>query len=155
MAWDHYNRLEAREEKSGNDENQALEAHTRKGNIKKEDNPHRNFQKTQKIQKDYSSYKCYILQKMGHIVRNCPHTKDHIRKGKYKTHHSHATEDDEPIQKKEKEDDSSEEYVLISSLTGIVTHGSDTWIIDSGASNKMSGYKVLFQNWFKRIHLIR
>jgi hypothetical protein len=42
---------------------------------------------------------------------------------------------------KEKEDDSSEEYVLISTLIGIVTHGSDTWLIDSGASKHMAGYK--------------
>ena len=35
----------------------------------------------------------------------------------------------------------SEEYVLISSLTGEITHGSDTWLIDSGASKHMTGHK--------------
>jgi hypothetical protein len=30
---------------------------------------------------------------------------------------------------------------LISSLTGTVTHGSDTWLIDSGASKHMTSYK--------------
>jgi hypothetical protein len=29
----------------------------------------------------------------------------------------------------------------MSTLTGIVTHGSDTWIIDSGSSKYMTGYK--------------
>ena len=78
---------------------------------------------------------------MGHISRNCLHAKDQIRKGKYKRHHAHAAEDDEPIQNKEKEDYSSEEYVLISSLTGTITHGSGTWLIDSGASKNMTSYK--------------
>ena len=41
-------------------------------------------------------------------------------------HHAHAAEDDEHDHEKTKEEDSSEEYVLISSLTGTVTHGSDT-----------------------------
>jgi hypothetical protein len=57
-------RLAAREEKLGNDENQELVAHTRKGKSRKEDHPHKKFQKTQNTQKDYSSYKCYIFQKM-------------------------------------------------------------------------------------------
>jgi hypothetical protein len=75
---------------------------------------------------------------MGHIARNCPHSKDQVRKGTYKRHHVHAAEDDEPDRKKAGGDDSSEEYVLISALTGTVTHGSDTWLIDSGASKHMT-----------------
>jgi hypothetical protein len=30
---------------------------------------------------------------------------------------------------------------LISALTGTVTHGSDTWLVDSGASKDMTDYK--------------
>ena len=30
---------------------------------------------------------------------------------------------------------------MISTLTGIITHGSDTWLVDSGASKHMIGYK--------------
>jgi hypothetical protein len=30
---------------------------------------------------------------------------------------------------------------LISALIGTVTHGSDTWLVDSGASKHMTGYK--------------
>jgi hypothetical protein len=33
---------------------------------------------------------------------------------------------------------------LISALTGTVTHGSDTWLIDSGASKHMTCYKDSF-----------
>ena len=43
------------------------------------------------------------------------------------------------------EDSSSEdEYVLISALTGNITHGSDDWLIDSGASKHMTGFKESF-----------
>ena len=38
-------------------------------------------------------------------------------------------------------EDSSEEYVLISDLTGEITHGSDTWIIDSVASKHRTIHK--------------
>ena len=34
-----------------------------------------------------------------------------------------------------------DEYVLISALTCTVTHGNDTWLVDSGASKHMTGYK--------------
>ena len=78
---------------------------------------------------------------MGNIARNCPLIKDHIRKGKNKRYYSNATEDDEPIQKRERKDDSDEEYALISTLTRTVTHGNDTWLVDSGASKNMTGYK--------------
>jgi hypothetical protein len=81
---------------------------------------------------------------MEHIAINCPHSKDQGRKGKYKRKHVHDVENDEPNQKRAKEDYSSEEYVLISTLTGTVTHGSDTWLIDSGASKHMTSYKDSF-----------
>jgi hypothetical protein len=39
-----------------------------------------------------------------------------------------------------KQDESSvEDYVLISALTGTVTHGSDTWLINNGTSKHMIG----------------
>ena len=63
-------------------------------------------------------------------------------------HHAHATEDDEPSRKRsryESEDSSSEdEYVLISALIGNITHGSDDWLIDSGAYKHMMGFKESF-----------
>ena len=57
-------------------------------------------------------------------------------------HHAHAAKDDEPSRKRsryESEDSSSkDEYVLISALTGNISHGSDEWLIDSGASKLMT-----------------
>ena len=56
---------------------------------------------------------------------------------------AHATEDsDQEVEEEAKKDeDSSEEYVLISSLIGSVSPGNDTFLIDSGASKHMIGYK--------------
>jgi hypothetical protein len=78
---------------------------------------------------------------MGHIARNYPLKKEQARKGQNKRHHARVIEDDEPTQKRTKDYDSSEEHVLISALTGTVTHGSDTWLVDSGASKHMNSYK--------------
>ena len=49
-------RLEAREEKLGNEENQALTVHARKGKNKVEDRPPKKFQKHQKNQKKQRDY---------------------------------------------------------------------------------------------------
>jgi hypothetical protein len=71
-------RLEAREEKLGNDY-QALAEHARKGKRRKGDHPPKKFQKSrksQKTQKYYSSYKCLCFQNMGHMKINCPLMKE-------------------------------------------------------------------------------
>ena len=75
--------------------------------------------------------------------------KDKIKKkGNKRRHHSHAAEDDEPSKKRtryESEDSSSdEEYVLISALRGNITHRSNDWLIDSGASKHMTRLKESF-----------
>ena len=80
--------------------------------------------------RDLSSIRCFTCDEKGHISRNCPRNKDGSQNKKnYKIrHHDHATEDDEPSNKRvkqEREDSSSdEEYVLISFLMGTITHGS-------------------------------
>lgn len=137
-------RLEAIEEKLGNEKNQALIAHARKGKNKVEDHPPRKFHKYQKHQKkkrDYSTIRCYNCQKVGHIARHCPLVRDQIKKGRNKRHHANTTEDEEPIQKRERNNDSDDKYILISSLTGTITHVNDTWLVYSGASKHMTGYK--------------
>ena len=68
-------------------------------------------------------------------------------------HHAHTAEDDEPPRKRFKQEtkdsSSDKEYVLISSLTGNVTHGSDDWLIDSGASKHMTRFKESFVKLYK------
>ena len=48
-------------------------------------------------------------------------------------------------------DDSSsdEEYVLISALTKTISHGSNDWLIDSGSSKHMAGFKESFMRLSK------
>jgi hypothetical protein len=56
-------RFVAREEKLGEEKNQALAAHIRKGKRKKEIHSHKKphgLQKTHKFKKDFSSYRCFI-----------------------------------------------------------------------------------------------
>ena len=70
------------------------------------------------------------------------------RKSK-RRHHAHTAEDGDPPRKRvkqESEESSSEdEYVMISALTGTLTHGSKDWLIDSGASKHMTGFKESFE----------
>ena len=66
------------------------------------------------------------------------------KKNSKRIHHAHTAEDDDPPRKIVKQE-SEDEYVLISSLTGTVTHGSKDWIIDSGASKHMTGFKESFE----------
>jgi hypothetical protein len=75
---------------------------------------------------------------MGHIAKNCPYRREEYNK-RNKRHHSHTIEDEEPPTKMIKEQ--IEDYVLISSLSGSVPPGEDTWLIDSGASKHMTGQR--------------
>ena len=79
---------------------------------------------------------------MGHISINFPLKEEQLKK-RNKSFQAHAAEDDDQEdEKRTKEDeDSYEEYVLISALMGSVSHGSDTWLVDSGASKHMTCYK--------------
>ena len=67
--------------------------------------------------------------------------RDQIKNERNKRHHANAAEDEEPSQKKERNNNSDNEYSLISALTGTVTHGNDTWLVDSGVSKHMTSYK--------------
>ena len=90
------------------------------------------------------------IDERGHYARDCPKNKSdsHKKKENKKRHHAHTVEDDEPLRKRVKEESeyssSNEEYVLISTLSGIVTHGRNDWLIDSGASNHMTRFKESF-----------
>ena len=79
---------------------------------------------------------------MGHISINCPMREDQLKK-KNKRFQAHTVEDnDQEEEERTKEDEESyEEYVLISTLTGSVSLGNDTWLVDSGASKHMIGYQ--------------
>ena len=92
--------------------------------------------------KNLPKFICYTCDERGHYARDCPKNKNSSlkKKGNKRRHHAHAAEDDEPSTKRIKQESvdssSDEEYVLISALTGIITHASNDWLIDSGALNK-------------------
>jgi hypothetical protein len=75
---------------------------------------------------------------MAHIAKNCPAKREEYKK-RNKRNHAHTVEDEEPPTKMIKEH--IKDYVLISSLSGSVTPSEDTWLIDSGASNHMTGQR--------------
>ena len=91
---------------------------------------------------------CYTCDEAGHYAKNFPKKPKLTNRSNKRRHHAHAAEDDEPSKKRtryESEDSSSEdEYVLISALTGNITHGSDDCLIDSGTSKHMTGFKEFF-----------
>jgi hypothetical protein len=81
---------------------------------------------------------------MGHIAKNCPTRREECKKRNKKIHHAHADEDDEPPNKLTKKE--IEDYVLFLALSGSVTPGEDTWLIDSGASKHMTDQKDILSN---------
>ena len=133
----------------GADDYQALTAHQKKDRSKGEDHPHKTSKRFQKnrSQRDYSNLRCFTCDEKGHFAKHYPRNKGSTRTNKKKRHHAHTAEDDEPISKGTSEDSSSdEEYVLISAIIGIVTHGRNYWLVDSGGSKHMTGYKYSLIN---------
>ena len=87
------------------------------------------------IKRDPSNVRSYTCDENGHFARDCPINK--------RWHHAHVAMDDEPTNKRfrREKDDSHEEYVLISTLIRTIPHISNDWLVDSGASKHMMGYK--------------
>ena len=121
--------IEALEEKMGS-EDQALMVHSKshsKSNKRRSHSSRGKHSHKDNTRKDLSRIICYTCDEGGHYARNYP-KKQNKKKSNKRRHHAHAAEDDEPSKKRtryESEDSSSEdEYVLISALTGNITHGS-------------------------------
>jgi hypothetical protein len=83
--------------------------------------------------KDNSKIQCFKCDKYGHVSRNCP------TRNKGRQHASTSNVDPEPHQRDE--DIKDESFFFISSLSGTVLRDNDIWLIDSGASRHMLGYK--------------
>ena len=94
--------------------------------------------------RDRSKFIFYTYDQKGNFSRDCPRNKSsfHKKKGNKRRQHAHAIEDDEPSTKRNRQDSddssSDEEYVLIFALMGTITHVSNDWLIDSGASKHMT-----------------
>ena len=75
---------------------------------------------------------------MEYIAKNFPARREEYKKIN-KRHHAHTVEDEKSPTKMIKEQ--IKDYVLISSLSGSVSPGEDTWLIDSVASKHMTGQR--------------
>ena len=131
-------------------EDQALIVHSKKSKRRPHYPKGKDSHLGENNRRDISKLRCYTCDERGHFAKDCPNNKVHSqnKKGNKRRHHAHVAEDDEPSKKKtkyESEDSSNDDqYVLISALMGNITHGSIDWLIDSGASNHMKGFKKSF-----------
>jgi hypothetical protein len=73
---------------------------------------------------------------MGHFAKFFLARKEEYKR-KQKRLHAHVAEDEEPPAKMMSEE--IKDHVLISTLSGSVTLGEDSWLIDSGAFKHMAG----------------
>ena len=139
----------------GADDDKSLIAHAKKDRSKRDDHPQKRpkiFQNNHRSQRDYSSIRCYACDEKCRFATYFPKTKTSTRTNKKKRHHPHTVEYDEPTNKRtRKYYASDEQYVLILALTGTVTHGSNDWLVDSGASKHMTQYKKYFINLSKHV----
>jgi hypothetical protein len=82
--------------------------------------------------KDISRIQCFKCHKYGHIAINCPTRK------KGRQHASIVDVDSEPPHRDEVKD---EVFLFTSALSSTVPIDSDIWLINSGASRNMTGYR--------------
>ena len=131
-------------------EDQALTVQSKKPRSSHHRSKYSHQRNNSRKPRDKSKFISYTCDERGHFARDCPKNKSrsHKEKGNERRHHAHVAEDDEPSTKRNKQDSddssSDEEYVLISALMGMITHGSNDWLIDSGASKHMIGFKESF-----------
>ncbi|XP_059069262.1 retrovirus-related Pol polyprotein from transposon RE1 isoform X1 [Cryptomeria japonica] len=85
--------------------------------------------------KDLSHVQCYRCDKCGHYVANCP------EKGKQATFAK--------VKKSRKEND-SENYVLYSALTSHTSNKSNSWVIDSGSSRHITGFREILDSMIEK-----
>jgi hypothetical protein len=97
-----------------------------------------------------SKIQCFRCDKYGNIVRYFP------TRNKGRQHASTTDVDSEPPQRDE--DIKDESFFFISSLSGTVPTDSDIWLIDSGDSRHMTGYReqlidLVEKNYFLHVVL--
>ena len=132
-------------------EDQDLTFHTKKT---KRDHHHSKGQISH-CRRDLSTIRCYTCDDKGYISKYYPNKgRSKKKKGNKRRHHAHAIEDDEPSRKRFIQE-SDEEYLLISALMGTISHGSNDWLIDSGASKHITGFKESFVDYQNMNHSTR
>jgi hypothetical protein len=101
-----------------------------------------------------SKVRCFNCNKLGHYAKDCRNPPSQQRRnGRF--HASVATEEAEPQQEPQrrrtrvatKEKEQNQEYYLISTLSGTITKSEDVWLMGSGASKHMTGFKQNLVNY--------
>jgi hypothetical protein len=95
---------------------------------------------------DTYNIKCFSCNKLGHFSKDCWFRKKYSRKGK---HHASTFEYDESKRNQKipsNEKENRKEYYLVSTLSSSVFTSPKTWLVDSGASKDMTGYKDILSD---------
>ena len=93
---------------------------------------------------------------MGHFAKDCKSKK----KGDYKIkqHASVAAEEEEPRKRtraSSSDQEKRKEYYLVLALSGNFTNNKNSWLVDSGASKHMIGYKSVLFNFRKKSFIVQ
>ena len=87
---------------------------------------------------------------MGHSAKDFRQPKRRFKR----IFQASTTEEEEPKKKKSakssKEEESRREYYLISSLSGSITNNANSWLVDSGASRHMTGFREALTSYRKK-----
>jgi hypothetical protein len=92
---------------------------------------------------DTYKIKFFSCNKLGHFAKYCWFRKKYPKKGK---HRASIFEDDESKRNQKipsNEKENRKEYYLVSALSSSVFTGPKTWLVYTGASKHMTGYKEI------------
>ena len=101
---------------------------------------------------DVSRVRCFSCQKLGHFAKDCKSKKRREFKGKHDA--STVAEEEDESRNKSKRSSSPQEkkkdYLLVSALSGNIVNNKDSWLVDSGASRHIIGYKEILSDFRKK-----
>ena len=98
-----------------------------------------------------SRIQCYGFQGYGHIKKDCPSVNKNHHPDRRQRQRASKEETEEPSSKKSRRAHSKDSYyLLLSALSGTIQTSRDIWLIDSGASRHMTGYRELLSDLSKR-----